>query len=110
MVTKIKRKRGGIGTQGHPINGEPTPEFRSWRAMRQRCMWPGHRFSRYSGGRGITVCERWRNSLAAFWADRGPWPSGKTLDRIDDTFRSGGAVPYWNSGSPLPPADVGDSR
>jgi hypothetical protein len=93
MVTRIQRKRGGIGTQGHPINEEPTPEFRSGRAMRQRCLWPGHRFYRYSGGRGITVCERWLNSFAAFLADMGPRPSGKPLDRIDDRFRSGGTVP-----------------
>src|ERR1039458_10609501 len=55
-----------------------------WLNMRRRCHDPRHPYFRYYGGRGIQVCERWRNSFTAFLADMGRCPKGKTLDRFPD--------------------------
>lgn len=67
-----------------------TSEYASWSAMIRRCGSSSYdRFHRY-GGRGITVCYRWRNSLQAFLADVGPRPSRRhSIDRKDN---DGG---YW---------------
>lgn len=61
-----------------------SPEWVAWRAMKQRCYDPKFRAFPYYGGRGISVCERWRNSFDAFYADMGLKPSSAhSLDRID---------------------------
>lgn len=62
----------------------PSPEWRSWASMLRRCDWPRHiNFADY-GGRGISVCDRWRESFEAFRADMGKHPGpGYSLGRID---------------------------
>lgn len=61
-----------------------SPEWISWRAMKDRCTNPaGEHWQRY-GGRGITVCPQWLDSFEMFYADMGTRPEGLTLDRIDN--------------------------
>lgn len=62
-----------------------TTEYRTWRAMKRRCLNPNASQFAYYGGRGITICQRWIDSFEAFLADMGPKPSPKhTLDRHPD--------------------------
>lgn len=69
-------------THGHATLGK-SPEWRCWRAMRERCLNPkGKDFHKY-GGRGIRICDRWTD-FALFLADMGERPSAiHTLDRED---------------------------
>jgi hypothetical protein len=61
-----------------------TPERNAWDNMLYRCLDEGcHAYSRY-GGRGITVCARWRNSFDTFLKDMGPRPPGGTLERLNN--------------------------
>lgn len=61
-----------------------SPEYRAWKNMKARCSNPTYPdFHRY-GGRGITVCERWREDFYNFLADMGLRPEGLSLDRWPD--------------------------
>lgn len=61
-------------------------EYRLWSGMIQRCTNPKFVDWRLYGGRGISVCERWRQSFATFFADMGARPSaGLSLDRWPDS-------------------------
>lgn len=61
------------------------PEYRSWQGMVARCHQPTNENYPEYGGRGIVVCERWREDISAFIADVGPRPSPRhSIDRINN--------------------------
>lgn len=60
-------------------------EYKCWDHMVYRCVNPDSEAYANYGGRGITVCERWRDSFDAFLNDMGSRPSRlHTIDRIDN--------------------------
>lgn len=61
-----------------------TLTYVTWQAIKARCYSPCQpRYPQY-GGRGITMCDRWRNDYSAFLQDMGLRPSGAySIDRID---------------------------
>lgn len=62
-----------------------TPEHKAWMGMRARCYNPNHQSYKNYGGRGITVCDRWRDSFHSFLEDMGPRPADHlSLDRRDN--------------------------
>ena len=60
--------------------------YEQYRGMLKRCYDSNAINYRDYGGRGITVCEEWRNDPGAFltWALENGWAEGLTLDRIDN--------------------------
>ena len=65
-------------------SGSKTADYHSWLAMLKRCTNPNEPAFPDYGGRGIMVCDRWRNSFESFLADMGPRPRGLTLERVDN--------------------------
>jgi hypothetical protein len=59
-------------------------EYRCWLRMLDRCDRPTEPTYKWYGGRGITVCQRWRDNFGDFLADMGRKPTKRhSLDRID---------------------------
>jgi hypothetical protein len=62
-----------------------TAEYRIWKLMKARCFRPGSSYFAYYGGRGITVCDEWRDSFPAFLRDMGLRPSPKhSIERLNN--------------------------
>lgn len=60
--------------------------FSIWGNMKQRCLNPKNpRYSIY-GGRGISICDEWKNNFQAFydWAIKNGYKENLTIDRIDN--------------------------
>ena len=73
-------------SKGRRTHGETkTRLYNTWKNMKSRCYWKGHEFYRIYGGRGITVCDEWKNSFETFrnWALEHGYSDKLTIDRID---------------------------
>ena len=69
---------------GHKPKSGASATYRTWKSMKERCLYKKSRCYEYYGARGISVCERWL-SFDNFLADMGIKPDGLTLDRIDNS-------------------------
>lgn len=67
----------------HGLLKENHPTYRTWASMKNRCANEKDPNFKNYGARGIVVCDRWRESFAAFFEDMGAKPAGMSLDRID---------------------------
>lgn len=60
--------------------------YNIWHKIIQRCCDPKDSAFKHYGGRGITICDEWRNSFEAFrdWALLNGYSDELTIDRIDN--------------------------
>ncbi len=66
----------------HGMTG--SSEYKAWQSMRERCYRESSENYPHYGGRGISVCDEWRNSFENFLRDMGSKPSPDlSLERKD---------------------------
>ncbi len=77
-----------VGHRNKVHGGHGSREYQTWRSMINRCENPNAKNFKYWGGRGISVCARWRHGeeglpgFACFLADMGARPSSDlSIDR-----------------------------
>ena len=60
--------------------------YHIWRGIKQRCLNSNNKRYKDYGGRGITVCDEWKNSFQAFydWAMANGYSDDLSIDRIDN--------------------------
>ena len=65
--------------------GRKTRLYDIWHGIKARCYNPNNRAYKRYGGRGITMCDEWRDSFAAFrdWAVANGYSDQLTCDRKD---------------------------
>ena len=63
-----------------------TKLYKVWAVMKDRCLNSKNKSYNNYGGRGITVCEEWRNDFKVFygWAMNNGYSDGLSIDRIDN--------------------------
>lgn len=84
-----KENRTKSRTKHHKTN---TKLYYVWKGMKQRCYNPKNKYYYNYGGRGITICEEWKNDFGKFyeWAikngyDENALHKSCTIDRINNS-------------------------
>lgn len=78
-------QREDLGERRRVHGKRETVEYGIWSHIQQRCENPNTKFYADYGGRGITVCQRWRDDFQVFLSDMGKRPSiAHSIDRIDN--------------------------
>jgi hypothetical protein len=86
-LTKKHTQSCGCLTKGRPIhNGVGTRLYGIWTDMKQRCYNSKCKNYKNYGGRGIIVCEEWKNDFIFFqdWSSKNGYQENLEIERINN--------------------------
>lgn len=68
----------------HGMSG--TKLYNTWKNIKKRCYYKKSKDYKYYGGRGIKVCEDWKENFISFynWSIENGYSKNLTIDRIDN--------------------------
>lgn len=82
---KIEQLKERLITHGLTTSEHFHPLYETWSGIKDRINNPNNPGWHNYGGRGIKICDRWKDSFQNFIDDMGPRPSDKhSIDRIDN--------------------------
>lgn len=93
MVSGNTTSCGHLSGESHKMSG--TRFYNIWKGMKQRCLNKDNPSYKFYGARGITICDRWKDSFLAFKEDMYEsylehiekyGEKETTLDRIDSSL------------------------
>lgn len=81
----LRKERTAERSTKHGGAAGRVPTYYVWKGMRRRCQNPNAQDYKYYGGRGISICDRWRDSFENFLADMGARPGAEfSIERKDN--------------------------
>jgi hypothetical protein len=81
----LRKERMSETMTTHGLTGK-TPLYSTWRKIKERCFNKNAKGYCNYGGRGITICDEWKNDFHLFydWSIKNGYAKGLSIDRIDN--------------------------
>lgn len=85
-IKHLTESRKGENNGHYKHGGKHTRLYNIWCGMKNRCYNKNNSHYPRWGGRGIKICNEWKNNFVAFrnWAEQNGYRENLTLDRIDN--------------------------
>lgn len=78
---QTERAAQANSTHRYALPGRVSRTYLAWQRAKDRCVNPRNKRYADYGGRGVAMCDRWRENFEAFLDDMGDAPDGMSLDR-----------------------------